>query len=109
MLIHPFKKFRLDSKYLRKYHYWPNQRWEIHVSSTGSTYVTLFKLYLQKLFESYPLIETNVREGVVDAIIHLNVCDPTAKNEIQKVHNDVLSLISSKDFQNSKKAFDSQI
>ena len=44
------------------------------------------------------IVETNVKE-----------CDPTAKDEIQKIHDDVLSLISSKDFQNSKKAFDSQL
>ena len=72
-------------------------------------YLTLYNLYVQTLVDRYPLIEKDLKEGIVNAITNLQECRFATKDQIQRNHEEVLSLITSTDFQNIKKAFDSQL
>ena len=72
-------------------------------------YLSLYKLYLQKLIEKNPLVERELREGFINAIVPLDDYRSQSKTSLKDNHQAVLSCMNSIDFSSIQQSFDDSL
>ena len=72
-------------------------------------YLALFQVYLDKLISEDPLIESDLRRGIINAITSLEGFRTMDKLDIQNNHDQIISLLKSIDFISIQSIFDKKL
>ena len=72
-------------------------------------YLSLFKEYVVSLIDSHPLIEKDLREGIINGITAIENYKQESKERLIENHQKLIELISSIDFITLQTEFDEQL
>ena len=72
-------------------------------------YLSLFKKYVVSLTDSHPLIEKDLREGIIDAVTIIENQEQERNESLKENHQKLIELISSIDFISLQTEFDEQL
>ena len=72
-------------------------------------YLSLFKEYVVSLIDSHPLIEKDLREGIINGITAIENYKQESKERLIENHQKLIGLISSIDFITLQTEFDEQL
>ena len=72
-------------------------------------HLSLFKKYVVSLIDSHPLIEKDLREGIINAITIIEDQKQEHKESLRENHQKLIELISSIGFISLQTEFDEQL
>ena len=72
-------------------------------------YTTLFNIYIQNFLESHPLLEKELREGIIHAVTTLQNLSHNDKEAISENHTRILQVLNQISFFDEKKKYDESL